>query len=400
MEQAAVRLKKGEGRSFKAGGPWIYDNEIDLLTGPWENGGLVHIEDYNGYVLGHGFVNTNSAITVRALSRRADAVIDEAFLDRRVRAAWQYRKDTVDTACCRLIFGEADFLPGLVVDKFSDVLVVESLALGIDRLKGTILRLLTRALAEDGIHIRGVYERSDAKVRLKEGMERVKGFLSEPFDPKVEIVENGLQYVVDVAEGQKTGFFLDQKYNRLAIQPLARGGRALDCFTHTGAFALNAAKGGAAEVLGVDASETGVLQARENAALNGMDGQVGFACRDVFDLLPELERRDERFDLVILDPPAFTKSRASVKKAVRGYREINRRGIALVRDGGYLATCSCSHFMTPELFAQTVGEAARDARRRLRQVEYRTQSPDHPILGGGHFPTNLIFFISLVCFAL
>ena len=397
MEQAAVRLKKGEGRSFKAGGPWIYDNEIDLLTGPWKNGGLVRIEDYNGYVLGHGFVNTNSAITVRALSRRADAVIDEAFLDRRVRAAWQYRKDTVDTACCRLIFGEADFLPGLVVDKFSDVLVVESLALGIDRLKGTILRLLTRALAEDGIHIRGVYERSDAKVRLKEGMERVKGFLSEPFDPKVEIVENGLQYVVDVAEGQKTGFFLDQKYNRLAIQPLARGGRALDCFTHTGAFALNAAKGGAAEVLGVDASETGVLQARENAALNGMDGQVGFACRDVFDLLPELERRDERFDLVILDPPAFTKSRASVKKAVRGYREINRRGIALVRDGGYLATCSCSHFMTPELFAQTVGEAARDARRRLRQVEYRTQSPDHPILWGADESYYLKFYIFQVC---
>ena len=397
MEQAAVRLKKGEGRSFKAGGPWIYDNEIDLLTGPWENGGLVRIEDYNGYVLGHGFVNTNSAITVRALSRRADAVIDEAFLARRVRAAWQYRKDTVDTACCRLIFGEADFLPGLVVDKFSDVLVVESLALGIDRLKGTILRLLTQALAEDGIHIRGVYERSDAKVRLKEGMERVKGFLSEPFDPKVEIVENGLQYVVDVAEGQKTGFFLDQKYNRLAIQPLARGGRALDCFTHTGAFALNAAKGGAAEVLGVDASETGVLQARENAALNGMDGQVGFACRDVFDLLPELERRGERFDLVILDPPAFTKSRASVKKAVRGYREINRRGIALVRDGGYLATCSCSHFMTPELFAQTVGEAARDARRRLRQVEYRTQSPDHPILWGADESYYLKFYIFQVC---
>ena len=397
MEQAAVRLKKGEGRSFKAGGPWIYDNEIDLLTGPWENGGLVRIEDYNGYVLGHGFVNTNSAITVRALSRRADAVIDEAFLDRRVRAAWQYRKDTVDTACCRLIFGEADFLPGLVVDKFSDVLVVESLALGIDRLKGTILRLLTRALAEDGIHIRGVYERSDAKVRLKEGMERVKGFLSEPFDPKVEIVENGLQYVVDVAEGQKTGFFLDQKYNRLAIQPLARGGRALDCFTHTGAFALNAAKGGAAEVLGVDASETGVLQARENAALNGMDEQVGFACRDVFDLLPELERRGERFDLVVLDPPAFTKSRASVKKAVRGYREINRRGIALVRDGGYLATCSCSHFMTPELFAQTVGEAARDARRRLRQGEDRTQSPDHPILWGADESYYLKFYIFQVC---
>ena len=393
MEQAAVRLKKGEGRSFKAGGPWIYDNEIDLLTGPWENGGLVRIEDYNGYVLGHGFVNTNSAITVRALSRRADAVIDEAFLDRRVRAAWQYRKDTVDTACCRLIFGEADFLPGLVVDKFSDVLVVESLALGIDRLKGTILRLLTQALAEDGIHIRGVYERSDAKVRLKEGMERVKGFLSEPFDPKVEIVENGLKYLVDVAEGQKTGFFLDQKYNRLAIQPLARGGRALDCFTHTGAFALNAAKGGAAEVLGVDASELGVAQATQNAALNGMSDRVRFACRDVFELLPELERKGEKFDLVILDPPAFTKSRASVKKAVTGYREINLRGIKLVKNGGYLATCSCSHFMTPELFTKTIGEAARDARRRLRQVEYRTQSPDHPVLWGADQSLYLKFYI-------
>ena len=397
MEQAAVRLKKGEGRSFKAGGPWIYDNEIDLLTGPWENGGLVHIEDYNGYVLGHGFVNTNSAITVRALSRRADAVIDEAFLDRRVRAAWQYRKDTVDTACCRLIFGEADFLPGLVVDKFSDVLVVESLALGIDRLKGTILRLLTRALAEDGIHIRGVYERSDAKVRLQEGMERYKGFLGAPFDTKVEIVENGVRYFVDVKDGQKTGFFLDQKYNRQAVGRLCRGARVLDCFTHTGSFALNAGICGAEHVIGVDASELGVAQARENAALNGLEDRVEFLCADVFDLLPQLEQQDERFDLVILDPPAFTKSRASVKKAVRGYREINRRGIALVRDGGYLATCSCSHFMTPELFTKTIGEAARDARRRLRQVEYRTQSPDHPILWGADESYYLKFYIFQVC---
>ena len=397
MEQAAVRLKKGEGRSFKAGGPWIYDNEIDLLTGPWENGGLVRIEDYNGYVLGHGFVNTNSAITVRALSRRADAVIDEAFLDRRVRAAWQYRKDTVDTACCRLIFGEADFLPGLVVDKFSDVLVVESLALGIDRLKGTILRLLTQALAEDGIHIRGVYERSDAKVRLKEGMERVKGFLSEPFDPKVEIVENGLKYLVDVAEGQKTGFFLDQKYNRLAIQPLARGGRALDCFTHTGSFALNAGLGGAREVLGVDASDLAVAQAEENAALNGLSDRVKFLCADVFELLPRLEREGEKFDLVILDPPAFTKSKSSVKNAQKGYREINLRAMKLVRDGGFLATCSCSHFMTCELFTQTLNQAAHDVRRRLRQVEYRTQSPDHPILWAADESYYLKFYIFQVC---
>lgn len=388
-----VRLKRGEGRAFKAGGPWIYDNEIGEILGEPTDGGIVRIEDYNGYPLGVGFLNRASTIAVRTLSRNADAVIDEAFLEKRVQAAWQYRRDTVDTASCRVIFGEADFLPGLVVDKFSDVLVVESLALGIDRLKQTILDLLVKVLAEDGVAIRGVYERSDAKVRLKEGMERVKGFLSEPFDPVVEIVENGIRYQVDVAEGQKTGFFLDQKYNRLAIQPLARGGRALDCFTHTGAFALNAAKGGAAEVIGVDASQLGVDQAAKNAALNGMSDRVRFLCRDVFELLPELYRQGEQFDLVVLDPPAFTKSRASVKKAVTGYREINLRGIKLVKNGGYLATCSCSHFMTPELFTKTIGEAARDARRRLRQVEYRTQSPDHPILWGADQSYYLKFYI-------
>ena len=392
----AIRLKRGEGRAFKAGGPWIYDNEIAEILGEPADGGIVRIEDYNGYPLGVGFLNRASTIAVRVLSRDAGAVIDRDFLERRVRAAWQYRKDTVDTSSCRVIFGEADFLPGLVVDKFADVLVVESLALGIDRLKSTILSLLVDLLKEDGISVRGIYERSDAKVRLKEGMERVKGFLSDPFDPVVEIVENGVRYQVDVAEGQKTGFFLDQKYNRLAIQPLARGGRVLDCFTHTGAFALNAAKGGAAEVLGVDASELGVAQATQNAALNGMSDRVRFACRDVFELLPELERKGEKFDLVILDPPAFTKSRASVKKAVTGYREINLRGIKLVKNGGYLATCSCSHFMTPELFTKTIGEAARDARRRLRQVEYRTQSPDHPVLWGADQSLYLKFYIFLV----
>ena len=388
-----VRLKRGEGRAFKAGGPWIYDNEIGEILGGPADGDIVRIEDYNGYPLGVGFLNRASTIAVRALSRNADAVIDEAFLENRVRSAWQYRKDTVDTSSCRVIFGEADFLPGLVVDKFADVLVAESLALGIDRLKQTILDLLVKVLAEDGVAIRGVYERSDAKVRLKEGMERVKGFLSEPFDPVVEIVENGIRYQVDVAEGQKTGFFLDQKYNRLAIQPLAKGGRALDCFTHTGAFALNAAKGGAAEVIGVDASQLGVDQAAKNAALNGMEDRVRFVCRDVFELLPELHRQGEQFDLVVLDPPAFTKSRASVKKAVTGYREINLRGIKLVKNGGYLAACSCSHFMTPELFTKTIGEAARDARRRLRQVEYRTQSPDHPILWGADQSYYLKFYI-------
>lgn len=397
MEQAAIRLKRGEGRSFKAGGPWIYDNEIGEITPNCEDGGIVRIEDYNGYVLGWGFLNRKSTIAVRVLSRKADAVIDETFLEARVRAAWQYRKDTVETDSCRVIFGEADFLPGLVVDKFSDVLVVESLALGIDRLKDTILKALVKVLAEDGIAIRGIYERSDAKVRLKEGMERVKGFLSTPFDTKVEILENGVRYMVDVEEGQKTGYFLDQKYNRRAIQPLCRGKRVLDCFTHTGAFALNAAVAGAREVIGVDASETGVRQAEENARLNGVEDRVKFLCRDVFDLLPEMDRNGERFDVVILDPPAFTKSRDSVKKAVRGYREINLRGIRLVENGGYLATCSCSHFMTPELFTNTIAQAARDARRRLRQVEYRTQSADHPILWGADESYYLKFYIFQVC---
>ncbi|EDN01909.1 hypothetical protein BACCAP_00253 [Pseudoflavonifractor capillosus ATCC 29799] len=397
MEQAAIRLKRGEGRSFKAGGPWIYDNEIGEITPNCEDGGIVRIEDYNGYVLGWGFLNRKSTIAVRVLSRKADAVIDEAFLEARVRAAWQYRKDTVETDSCRVIFGEADFLPGLVVDKFSDVLVVESLALGIDRLKDTILKALVKVLAEDGITIRGIYERSDAKVRLKEGMERVKGFLSTPFDTKVEILENGVRYMVDVEEGQKTGYFLDQKYNRRAIQPLCHGKRVLDCFTHTGAFALNAAVAGAREVIGVDASETGVRQAEENARLNGVEDRVKFLCRDVFDLLPEMDRNGERFDVVILDPPAFTKSRDSVKKAVRGYREINLRGIRLVENGGYLATCSCSHFMTPELFTNTIAQAARDARRRLRQVEYRTQSADHPILWGADESYYLKFYIFQVC---
>ena len=393
MAEASIRLRRGEGRSFKAGGPWIYDNEIGEVLGDPADGDVVAIEDYNGYPLGVGFLNRASTIAVRVLSRRPGTVIDEAFLESRVRAAWAYRKDTVDTSSCRVIFGEADFLPGLVVDKFDHVLVVESLALGIDRLKRTILDLLVKVLAEDGIAIRGIYERSDAKVRLKEGMERVKGFLSEPFDPMVEIVENGVRYQVDVADGQKTGFFLDQKYNRLAIQPLARDGKVLDCFTHTGAFALNAAKGGAREVLGVDASQLGVDQATRNAELNGMSDRVRFECHDVFELLPELEKRGEKFDLVILDPPAFTKSRSSVKKAVTGYREINLRGIKLVKNGGYLATCSCSHFMTPELFTKTIGEAARDARRRLRQVEYRTQSPDHPVLWGADQSLYLKFYI-------
>ena len=303
----------------------------------------------------------------------------------------------MDTSSCRVIFGEADFLPGLVVDKFSDVLVVQSLALGIDRLKGKILELLKEEMARDGVVIRGVYERSDAKVRRQEGMELVKGFIGEPFDTKVEICENGVKYLVDVEDGQKTGFFLDQKYNRLAIQRLCRDAEVLDCFTHTGSFALNAGIAGAKSVLGVDASELAVEQARENAALNGLSETVKFVCEDVFELLPRLEEQGKKFDVVILDPPAFTKSRNSVKNAVKGYREINLRAMKLVKDGGFLATCSCSHFMSYEMFTQTIGQAARNVHKRLRQVEYRTQAADHPILWAAEESYYLKFYIFQVC---
>ena len=397
MEYAIATLKKGEGRALKAGGAWIYDNEIESVMGHFEDGDLVIVRDFDGYGLGKGFINRHSKIRIRMMTRNPEQEIDREFLHNRVKAAWEYRKKTVDTGSCRVIFGEADWIPGMVVDKFSDVLVVQSLALGMDRYKSFILETLKELMAKDGISIRGIYERSDAKVREQEGMPRVKGFLSDPFDTKVEIVENGVRYFVDVAEGQKTGFFLDQKYNRKAIWPLCPGAEVLDCFTHTGSFALNAGLAGASHVLGVDASELGVAQARENAALNGLSDRVEFLCADVFALLPELEAKGQKFDLVILDPPAFTKSRASVKKAVTGYREINLRAMKLIRDGGFLATCSCSHFVDYELFTQTIGQAARNVHKRLRQVEYRTQAPDHPILWDAEDSYYLKFYIFQVC---
>ena len=380
MSIAVAVLKKGEGRALKSGGPWVYDNEIASIMGNFENGDIVIVRDFDGYPLGRGFINTNSKIRIRMMTRNENQEIDREFLKMRVRDAWEYRKKTVDISSCRVIFGEADFLPGMVIDKFSDVLVVQSLALGIDKLKMIIIEELKSAMAEDGITIRGVYERSDAKVRLQEGMERVKGFIGEPFDTKVQIVENGVKYIVDIEDGQKTGFFLDQKYNRLAIQRLCKDAKVLDCFTHTGSFALNAGIAGAKSVTGVDASQLAVDQATENAELNGLEKRVKFICEDVFELLPKLEAEGEKYDVVILDPPAFTKSKNSIKNAVKGYREINLRGMKLVKDGGYLATCSCSHFMSYELFTQTIGQAARNVHKRLRQVEYRTQAADHPIL--------------------
>ena len=388
-----VHIRKGEARAFKSGGAWIYDNEVASVEGAFENGDFVTVLDHDGWPLGNGFININSKLRVRMMTRNAEQMIDEAFLERRLRDAWEYRKRVIDTGCCRVVFGEADFLPGLTIDKFGDVLVVESLALGMDRRKETVLRLLKEILAEDGIIVRGIYERSDAKERLKEGMERVSGFLSEPFDTNVEIVENGVRFLVDVKNGQKTGYFLDQKLNRLAMQRICRGQRVLDCFTHTGSFALNAGYAGAAEVLGVDASETGILQAEANARLNGLEDRVKFRTADVFELLPELEAAGERYDVVILDPPAFTKSRETIKRAVKGYREINLRGMKLVKDGGYLATCSCSHFMDQELFTKTIREAAQGAHKRLRQVSFSTQAPDHPILWAAGETYYLKFYI-------
>ena len=392
-KEAVVILKKGEGRTIKAGGAWIFDNEIDKVSGDFENGEIVSVQDFDGYPMGRGFINTASKITVRMMTRDPEQQIDDDFIEMRVRNAWNYRKDTVDTSSCRVIFGEADFLPGIVVDKYEDVLVVESLALGIDRLKPLILDKLKKVLHEDGIEVRGIYERSDAKVRTKEGLERYKGFIGPEFDTDVEIVENGVKYIVDVKDGQKTGFFLDQKYNRLAIQKLCRGKKVLDCFTHTGSFALNAGIAGASSVLGLDASELAIEQAGKNARLNGLSDTVRFEVDDVLERLPKMVEAGEEYDVVILDPPAFTKSRDTIKKAAKGYREINVCGMKLVRPGGYLATCSCSHFMDYDTFTKVIADSARSAHRRLRQIEFKTQAPDHPILWAADESYYLKFYI-------
>ena len=390
---AIVTLKKGEGRTIKAGGAWIFDNEIDTITGRFKNGEVVTVHDFDGYPMGKGFINQNSKIRIRMMTRKPDQEIDESFLKMRVKNAWEYRKTTVDTSSCRIIFGEADFLPGLVIDKYEDVLVVECLALGMEQFKETIVNFLKEILAEDGIKIRGVYERSDANERTKEGLSKVKGFIGDAFDTNVEIVENGVHYMVDVANGQKTGFFLDQKYNRLAMQRICKGKKVLDCFTHMGTFALNAGIVGAADVTGLDISEYAVSQAEANARLNHLENTVHFRQANVLDELPKLAQAGEKYDVVILDPLAFTKSREATKNAIKGYREINMKGLKLVKDGGYLATCSCSHFMTQDLLAKTVKEAAKATHKRLRQVEFRTQAPDHPILWAADESYYLKFFI-------
>ena len=374
-----VNLKKGEGRTLKAGGMWVYDNEIASTMGEIVDGGLVEVHDFDGYFMGIGYINRRSKITVRMMSRRTRE-IDRAFIEQRVRACVDYRKHTVDMSSCRLIFGEADFLPGIVIDKFSDVLVVESLALGIDRFKPLIVELLKQVLKEEGMPIRGVYERSDAKVRLQEGMERFKGFIGEEFDTKVSIVENGVKYMVDVKDGQKTGFFLDQKYNRAAIRPMCKDAKVLDCFTHTGSFALNAAKGGAKRVIAADISASALASAKRNAQLNGLEAKMEFVQGDVFDLLADEKWKTQGIDYIILDPPAFTKSRKTIHNAYQGYCQINTLAMKMLPRGALLATASCSHFMEDAMFEVMLQEAAQKAKVELRQIEVRHQAPDHPIL--------------------
>jgi len=416
MQNIKIVLKKGEGRYLKAGGAWVFDNEIDRVilgegsvfgygefvkkviadeTDSFDNGCLVDVLDFDDFFMGVGFINVHSKISVRMMTRK-DEVVDDAFLAARVKAAWEYRKTVLmpqDLNCCRIIFGEADFLPGLVIDKYSDVLVVESLALGIDKLKLQIVDSLVEILKVDGFDIKGVYERSDAPVRKKEGMRPYKGFIGPEFDTDVEIIENGVHYMVDVVNGQKTGFFLDQKYNRLAMQRICRGKKVLDCFTHMGTFALNAGIAGASDVTGLDISEYAVAQATENSKRNNLSDTVKFRCANVLDELPRLYEGGESYDVVILDPPAFTKSKEATKNAIKGYREINMKGLKLVRNGGYLATCSCSHFMTQELFTKTIEQAAKAVHKRLRQVEFRTQAPDHPILWAADESYYLKFYI-------
>ncbi|MBO4615933.1 MAG: class I SAM-dependent rRNA methyltransferase [Lachnospiraceae bacterium] len=396
IKDVVVTLKKGEGRTIKAGGAWIYDNEIASITGTFTNGDIVRVHDFDGYPMGAGFINQNSKIRIRMLTRKDAQPVDEVFLRGRVQAAWDYRKTVMPAAdlnCCRVIFGEADWLPGLTVDKYDDVLVVECLALGMEPLKVLLVDMLKEILASDGYKIRGVYERSDAPVRKKEGLQPYKGFIGVEFDTNVEIIENSIHYMVDVVNGQKTGFFLDQKYNRLAMHRICKGKKVLDCFTHMGTFALNAGIAGASSVEGLDISEFAVAQATENARRNNLSDTVKFRAANVLDELPKLYEQGESYDVVILDPPAFTKSREATKNAIKGYREINMKGLRLVRDGGYLATCSCSHFMTQELFTEVIGQAAKAVHKRLRQVEFRTQACDHPILWAADESYYLKFYI-------
>ena len=395
-----ILTPKGE-RWVEQGHPWVYESDLKGQEGDCPNGALADAVSEKGKYLGTGFVSTQSKIRLRLLSRNANDRFDEAFWRRRIRYAWDYRRAVMgeDLGCCRVIFGEADGFPGLTVDRFSDILVTQTLSVGIENRKELIFPLVVETLRADGQTIRGVYERNDAAIRDLEGLQQGRGWFplpgeTPPLSPLTEICENGIYYAVDVENGQKTGFFLDQKYNRQAVARLARGRRVLDCFTHTGSFALNAARGGAEHVTAVDVSEAAVAMARENARRNALEERMDFLAADVFDLLPRLnEQGGEPYDFIILDPPAFTKSRKTVDSAERGYKEINYRAMKLLPRGGYLATASCSHFMSDELFRAMLRSAARDAGVELRQIEARQQAPDHPILWSVPETSYLKFYL-------
>ena len=388
-------------RSLRAGHPWVYGEEITAVEGGYRNGDMVDVVSSKGRYLGTGWVNDHSKIRLRILSRNANDTFDEAFFRRRVRYALDYRKTVMgpaDYRCCRLIFGEADQFPGLTVDRFENVLVTQTLSLGMEQRKEWVFRALVEGLREDGAEIAALYERNDVAIRELEGLRQNKGFyplegLRDDLDGHVIITENGLRYDVDYIEGQKTGFFLDQKYNRQAAARLAQDRRVLDCFTHTGAFALNAAAAGAAHVTAVDVSQFALELAAENGRRNGLTN-LDFLCADVFDLLTRMAREKKcDYDYIILDPPAFTKSRATADRAYHGYKEINLKAMRLLPRGGYLATCSCSHFMSDEMFRRMLREAAQDAGVTLRQIEARQQAPDHPILPGVPETDYLKFYL-------
>ena len=383
------------------GHPWVYDAEITATEGQAENGGLVDVISKKGRYLGTGFLSEQSKIRVRLVSRNANDQFDAAFWRRKLQWAWEYRKRVMspeDLDACRIIFGEADAFPGLTVDKFHDLLSVQVLSVGMERIQDILLPALAELLRADGFPIRGILLRNDVALREKEGLPQGKGWYplpgeAAPDSAVTEITENGVKYLVDVENGQKTGFFLDQKYNRRAVGRIARGRTVLDCFTHTGSFALNAAMGGAKHVTAVDVSESAVEMARANAARNGLTGAVDCVAANVFDLLPALEKEPKRYDFIILDPPAFTKSRRTVANAISGYKEINYRAMKLLPRGGYLATASCSHFATEEMFIKMLRSAAADAGRQLRQIEVRQQAPDHPILWNVEETNYLKFFL-------
>ncbi len=381
-------LHQGKNKKVENGRPWIYIDEINEYDGDYENGDIVEVYNHKNYFIGKGYINDRSKITIRIMTRNQEEEIDKEFFRKRFKAAWEYRKTVIDTSSCRLIFGEADLLPGLTIDKYEDYYVIQISTLGMDKYRDIIVEIL-----KEDFNAKGIYERSDIKTREIEGLEQRKGFLTEEFDTNILITENGVKYIVDLENGQKTGFFLDQKENRAAIHRICKGKDVLDCFTHTGSFALNAGIAGAKSVLGIDVSEHAIECATRNARLNNLQDTVKFECHNAFDVLPAWSKEGKQFDVVILDPPAFTKSRNTINGAKRGYKEINLRGLKMVKQGGYFITCSCSHYMSEELLKATINEAAHDAHKTLRQVEFRTQSADHPILWNSDESYYLKFFV-------